>query len=126
MLVSIYAKTPSKPIQNLSVQRLTVSFIRQDSDWINKFDQLLSLLPNLQKLFLQICIIRMDFDRLSRILKQRVRHLQSLECEIHAIEIPVKFLNLQRYHPLMENIHFEDIDDCQCGGLKLCINGKMK
>jgi len=128
MLVSIYAKAPSQPIQHFTLKRLDVSFIRQDPDWIEKFDQLLSLLPNLKRLFLDTCVIRIDFDQLSRILKHRLIHLCSLKCEIHAIAISIRFDNVRRYHPLFENIDLEDIDDdnCQCGGLKVCLNGKTK
>jgi len=129
MLVSIYAKAPSKPVQHFTLKRLDASFIRQDPDWIEKFDQLLSLLPNVKRLFLDICVIRIDFDQLSRILNQRLVDLCSLKCEIHAIAIPIRFNNIQRYHPLFENIDLEDIDEddgCQCGGLKLCLNGKRK
>jgi hypothetical protein len=128
MLVSIYSKAPTKPVQHLSVKRLDVSFIRRDPDWLEKFDQLLSLLPNIKQLFINICVIRIDFDQLSRILKQRLIHLCYLQCEIHAIAIPIKFNNLRRYHTLFENINLEDIDDddCPCGGLKLCLNGKTK
>lgn len=123
MLVSIYAKAPSKPVQHLSVKRLDVSFIRCDSNWLEKFDQLLSLLPNIKQLFLEICIIRVDFNQLARILRQRLNHLCYLQCEIHAIAISIKWDNIRSYHPLLENI---DDNYCQCGGLKLCVNGKRK
>jgi hypothetical protein len=128
MLVSIYAKAPSKPVQNLSVERLDVSFIRQDPDWILNLDHLLTLLPNIKRLFLDICVLRIDFDQLSRILNQRIIHLYSLKCEMHAIAIPITLYNVRRYHPLFENIDLKDIDDdeCQCGGLKVCLNGKRK
>lgn len=129
MLVSIYAKVPIKPVQNLSVQRLDVSFIRQDPDWIEKFDQLLSLLPSLKQLLLDICLLHIDFNKFSRILKQRLIDLSSFKCEIHANIFPIKLNNnIQRYHPLFKNIYLKDINDneCQCNGLKLCINGKKK
>jgi hypothetical protein len=129
MLVSIYAKVPSKSVQHLSVKRLDVSFIPHDPDCIQKLDQLLSLLPNLKRLFIKICITHFDFDQLSRVLKQRVIHLHHLQCEIHVNMIPIQFNNIRRYHPLFENIDLKDIDDtddCPCDGLKLCVNGKKK
>ncbi|CAF3365854.1 unnamed protein product [Rotaria sp. Silwood1] len=89
MLVSIYAKAPSKPIESLSVTRLDVSFIRGDPEWIEKLDQLLSLLPNIKRLFIDTCVIHIDFNELSRILKQRLLHLRFFKCEIHAIAFPV-------------------------------------
>jgi hypothetical protein len=128
MLVSIFAKAPTKPMQHLSVKRLRVSFIRHDPNWMEKLDQLLSLLPNIERIFIEICIIQIDFEQFSRILKQRLIHLCYFECEIHAVAIPIRFTSVQRYHPLFQNIHLEDVDeeDCQCGGLKLCLNGKKK
>ena len=129
MLVSIYAKAPSKSVQHLTVKRLDVSFIPHDPEWKEKLDQLLSLLPNLKQLFLKICVRHIDFDQLSCILKQRIIHLNSLQCDIHANMIPIRFQNIQRYHPLFKNIDLKDIDDtgnCPCDGLKLCVNGKGK
>ncbi|CAF0819223.1 unnamed protein product [Rotaria sp. Silwood1] len=128
MLVSIYAKAPSKPIESLSVTRLDVSFIRGDPEWIEKLDQLLSLLPNIKRLFIDTCVIHIDFNELSRILKQRLLHLRFFKCEIHAIAFPVLIYNVRRYHPLFENIDLQDIDDndCRCGGIKLCLNGQKK
>jgi hypothetical protein len=128
MLVSVYAKAPSKPVQHLSVKRLDVSFIRYDPNWMENFDQLLSLLPNIKQLFLDICVIRIDFDQLSRILNQRLIHLCHLKCEIHANAFPAKLNNVRSYHRLFENLDLKDIDDneCQCTGLKLCLNGKRK
>ncbi|CAF0886740.1 unnamed protein product [Rotaria sordida] len=128
MLVSIYAKAPSKHVEILSVTRLDVSFIRRDPNWIEKFDQLLSLLPNIKRLFIDICVIHIDFNQLSRILKQRLIHLHYLQCKIHAIAFPIKINNIQQYHPLFKNIDLKEIDnnDCRCGGIKLCLNGQRK
>ncbi|CAF0745293.1 unnamed protein product [Adineta steineri] len=128
MLVSAYAKAPSKPVQYLSVKRLNVSFIRGDPDWTKKLDQLLSLLPNIKQLFIDTCVIYIDFNELSRVLSQRLIHLCYLQCEIHALGIPTKWNNVQSYHPLFKNINLGGFDDnnCKCGGFKIYLNGKKK
>ncbi|CAF2396213.1 unnamed protein product [Rotaria sp. Silwood2] len=128
MLVSIYTTSPSKSVKNLSVKRLDVSFIRRDPDWIEKFDQLLSLLPNVKRLFIDVCVMQIDFNQLSRILRQRLIHLRYLQCEIHAIAFPIHINNIRRYHPLFENINLQNINenDCRCNGMKLCLNGHRK
>ncbi|CAF3329820.1 unnamed protein product [Rotaria socialis] len=128
MLVSIYAKAPTKPIQSSSVKRLNVSFICGDPNWLDNFDHLLSLLPNIKRLFFHACVVQMDFNRLSSILNKRLLHLRYFQCEIHSIRFPIKLNTLRRYHSLFNNIDLENIDDndCRCDGLKICINGEKK
>ena len=127
MLVSAFAKTSERLTSHLNVRRVDVSFIPHDIVWLDKLDQLLSFLPNTQRLTIKVCLLQVDFDRLSRILHQRSQQLMDFKCEIHAITIPIKFRRLRRYHPLFQMIDFEEIGDddlCHCDGLKLCLLGR--
>lgn len=126
MLVSVYAKPTERLTSHTNVRRVDVSFIPYDLDWLHKLDQCLSFVPNTKHLTIKICLLQIDFDRLARILRQRVPHLTQFKCEIHALDLPIKLRRLQQYHPLFQMIDFEDIDEndlCHCEGFKLCLLG---
>ena len=128
MLVCLFAEPPRVPIQGLSVRRLGVSFYSHDPSWMEKIDQLLSLLPNVKQLSIRACSIFVDFPELSAVLKRRLPHLDTLKCAFHVIAILPGIEDIERLHPLFRNYRSELIGDrdrrCKCTGMKLCLSGK--